>query len=139
MLTSLLPSFCALKASLTQSFTSKSSSKNFEKSWKRKTAMMSIRYQTLWFLRYSLDKNLKVKITMARSKIKSRSHHDIAHLHPLNKCPYQVSTSYTSQFLRYSTDKIFKPRVNTVRSKVKSRSHHNVAQLHPLANVLTKF
>ena len=29
------------------------------------------------------------------SKVKSRSHYDVAHLHP-EQCPYQVSTSYTS-------------------------------------------
>ena len=73
---------------------------------------------------------------MARSKVKSRSDHDVAHLHPLTnvptkyqlprpysfrdiartrfsnsrslrQCPYQVSTSYTLWFLRYSPDKLF--------------------------------
>ena len=38
------------------------------------------------------------------SKVKSRSHHDAAHLQPLTNVPtkYQLSTSYTLQFLRYS-------------------------------------
>ena len=37
---------------------------------------------TLRFLRYSPDKIFKLKVTTARSKVKSRSHHDVAHLHP---------------------------------------------------------
>ena len=33
---------------------------------------------------------------MARSKVKSRSHHDVAHLQPITNVPtkYQLSTSY---------------------------------------------
>ena len=38
-------------------------------------------FYTLWFLRSSLDKGLKVKGIRARPKVKSRSLHDIAHLH----------------------------------------------------------
>ena len=34
---------------------------------------------TLWFLKYSLNKILKVKVTMASSKVKSRSYQDKAH------------------------------------------------------------
>ena len=36
---------------------------------------------------------------MARSKVKSRSHHDVAHLHPLANVPtmYQLPTSYGSR------------------------------------------
>ena len=36
---------------------------------------------------------------MARSKIKSRSHHDVAHLHPLTNVPikYQLHTPYGSR------------------------------------------
>ena len=71
-----------------------------------------------------------VKVTPARSKVKSRSHHDIAHLHP-NQCPYQVSTSYTLRFLSYKPHNIFKLKVTMARSKVKSRSHHDIAHLHP--------
>ena len=41
---------------------------------------------------------------MARSKDKSRSHHDVAHLHPVT---YQVLTYYTLWFLRYRPDKLF--------------------------------
>ena len=36
------------------------------------------------------------KETTARSKVKSRSHHDVAHLHPLTNVPtrYQLPTPY---------------------------------------------
>ena len=54
---------------------------------------------TLLFPRYSLDKILKVKVTTARSKVKSRSHHDVVHLHLLtnvltNDTKYQLPTPY---------------------------------------------
>ena len=58
------------------------------------------------------------KVTLARSKVKSRSYHDIAHTHPLTNVPtmYQFLTTYNmTRFLR-----------STARSKVKSRSHQNV-------------
>ena len=42
-----------------------------------------------------------VQVTSKRSKVKSRSHHNIAHLDP-NQCLYQVSTFCSIQFLRYS-------------------------------------
>ena len=43
------------------------------------------------------DKILKLMVTMARSKVKSRSHHDVAHLHPLTNVPtkYQLPTPYS--------------------------------------------
>ena len=71
---------------------------------------------TLRFPRYSPDKILKVKVTTVRSKVKSRSDHDVAHLQPLNNIPCQVSTSYTLWLPRYSPDKIFKLKVTTPRS-----------------------
>ena len=42
------------------------------------------------------DKILEVKVTTARSKVKSRSDHDVAHLHPLTNVPtkYQLPTPY---------------------------------------------
>ena len=51
---------------------------------------------TLRFLRYSPDKIFKLKVTKARSKVKSRSHHDVAHLHSLTNVPtkYQLPTPY---------------------------------------------
>ena len=39
-------------------------------------------FYTLWFLKYSPDKIFQTQVTMARAKVKSRSHHDIAYLHP---------------------------------------------------------
>ena len=76
---------------------------------------------------------------MARSKVKSRSHHDVAHPRPPNQCPYQVSTSYTLRFPRYSPDKIFTLMVTTARSQVKTMSDHDVAHLHLLTNIPTKY
>ena len=51
---------------------------------------------TLRFLRYSPDKILQIKVTVARSKVKSRSHNDVAHLHPLTNVTtkYQLPTPY---------------------------------------------
>ena len=51
---------------------------------------------TLQFPRYSPDQILEVKVTTATSKVKSRSHHDLAHLHPLTNIPtkYQLPTRY---------------------------------------------
>ena len=60
----------------------------------------------LWFLRYRADKIFKLKVTMVRSKIKSRSCHDIAHLHP-QPMSLSISNSYTLRFLKYSPDKLF--------------------------------
>ena len=59
---------------------------------------------TLQFPRYSPDKIFKLKVTTARSKVKSRSHHDVAHLHP-QPMSYQISTSYTLRFPRHRPDK----------------------------------
>ena len=60
---------------------------------------------TLSFLRYSLDKIFKLKVTMAKSKVKSRSHHDVAHLHPLANVPtkYQFPTHYGVRDTRWTT------------------------------------
>ena len=59
---------------------------------------LSISY-TLQFPRYSSDKILKVKWTTARSKVISRSHHDLAHLQPPTNVPtkYHISTPYGFQ------------------------------------------
>ena len=63
---------------------------------------------------------------MARSKVKSRSDHDVAHLHPLTNVhtTYELPTPFIGQG-HYG--------------KVKSRSDHDVAHLHPLTNVPTKY
>ena len=49
---------------------------------------------TLRFPRYSPDKIFELKVATARSKVKSLSDHDIAHLHPLTNIPtkYQLPT-----------------------------------------------
>ena len=46
---------------------------------------------------YSLDKILWVKVTAARSKVKSRSHNDVAHLHSLTNVhtKYQLPSPYS--------------------------------------------
>ena len=73
---------------------------------------------------------------MASLKVKSRSHHDVAHLHPLTNVPtkYQLPTPMVSEIY---------PGQDFIGlghyGKVKSRSHHDVAHLHPLTNVPTKY
>ena len=81
--------------------------------------------------------NLKVKVTTVRSKVKSRSHNDIAYLQLSTNVPTKYS--YTLQFPRYSPDKISKVKVTSAMSKVKSRSHHEVAHLQPPTNVPIKY
>ena len=51
---------------------------------------------TLPFLRYSPNKIFKLKVTTAKSKVKSRSDHDVTHLHLQTNVPtkYQLSTPY---------------------------------------------
>ena len=72
---------------------------------------------------------------MARSKIKSRSQHDAAHLHPLTN----VSTKYQLP-TPYSFRDIAQTRFYRSRSlRQGQRSNHDVAQLHPLTNVPTKY
>ena len=61
--------------------------------------------------------------------VKSRPHHDAAHLHPQPMSLPSVNF-YTLRFLRYNQDKIFKLRVTMARSKVKSRSHNDIVHLH---------
>ena len=43
-----------------------------------------------------VQQDFKVKVTMTRSKVKSRSHYDVAHLQPLTNVPtkYQLPTLY---------------------------------------------
>ena len=60
---------------------------------------------TLWFPRYSPDKILWIKLTIARSKVISKSHHDVAHLHPLSNIPtnYQLPAPYVFQDIAWTT------------------------------------
>ena len=71
-------------------------------------------------------------------KVKSRSHHDVAHLHPLTNVPtkYQLPTPYS---FRNIAREDFQTQGHYGRSKVKSRSHHDVAHLQLLSNVPTKY
>ena len=46
---------------------------------------------TLWFLKHCPDKSLKVKVTTARLQVKSRSHHDSAHLQPPTNAPNSIN------------------------------------------------
>ena len=62
---------------------------------------------TLQFLRYSLNKILKIKASIARS--------NHGHTYTPNQCPHQLSTSYTLRFPRYSLDKIFTLKVTMAR------------------------
>ena len=92
-------------------------------------------FYTLQNPRNSLDKIFfKLKVTATRSKVKSRSHYNVAHLQPQSNVPtpYQVSTSYTLGFPRYSLDKILMVKITTARSKIKSRSHYIAAHLHDM-------
>ena len=88
---------------------------------------VSVSY-TLQVQKYCPDKILRVEVTTAKSKVKSRSHHDVAlirfslmflpsinfyglreglikalvlHTYSSKQCPYQVSASFTSEILRY--------------------------------------
>ena len=67
-----------------------------------------------------------------RSKVKSRSHYDVAYLQPL----------LSINFLHFTVSEIlpgknFKGQGHF--SKVKSRSHHTIAQLELLTNVPIKY
>ena len=88
---------------------------------------------TLQFLWYNPDMNLKLKVNTATSKVKTRSDHEIAYLHPLTN----VSNFYTLRFLRYSPDKIFQTHGHY--RKIKSRSHHDIGHLYPPSNVPTEY
>ena len=80
---------------------------------------------TLQFPRYSPDKILKVKVTTARSKVKSRSHHDVAHLHPLTNVPtkYQLPAPYGFQDIARTI--IFKLKVTTAQTNFFPPAHRD--------------
>ena len=63
-------------------------------------------------LRNSPDSILKDMVTTTRSKVTSRSHHDLAHLQP----PTNVPTKYQLPTPRYSPDKILLVKVTTAKS-----------------------
>ena len=72
---------------------------------------------------------------MARSKVKSRSDHDVARLHPLTNSPtkYQLPTPYG--FRDIARTRFYRSR--SLRQG--QRSNHDVAHLHLLTNVPTKY
>ena len=43
------------------------------------------------FFKYNPNKIFKVKVTTTRSKVKSKSHHDVEHLHPQLMCPLSIN------------------------------------------------
>ena len=61
-------------------------------------------------------------------KVKSRSHHDDVHLHPLTKFPgkYQLPTPHGFSDIAHTRF-------------YRSRSHHDLAHLQPLTNAPTKY
>ena len=94
---------------------------------------------TLRFPRYGPDKIFKVKVTTARSRVKSRSNYDEAQLHFLTNVPtkYELPTPYS--FWDMARTRFFKVKVIMARSKVKSRSNYDEAQLYFLTNVPAKY
>ena len=90
---------------------------------------------TLLFERYSPDNILKVKVTMARLKVRYSSHHDAAHLNPSTNVPtvYQLSAPY-SHLKDYEIwpGQDFKDPSHY--GKVTLRTHH--AHLNPSTNAL---
>ena len=76
-------------------------------------------YNTLQFQRYSQDL-FKFRITVIRSEVKPKSHHDIAHLHP-NQYPCQILISYSCFLLTVSRFKMLKVSIRVTTSKVKGQ------------------
>ena len=71
--------------------------------------------------RYCLDKILKIKVTTARSKVKSRSRHDVAHLQPPTNVPtkYQLPTPYAFRDIAHTRDFIGKGHYGKVKGQIK--------------------
>ena len=61
---------------------------------------------------------------MARSKVKSRLHHDIVHLHPLTNVPtkYQLPTPYGFQEKKAGQDFIGQGHYGKVKGQIKVTS-----------------
>ena len=79
---------------------------------------------TLQFPRYSPDKLLYVKITTARSKVKSRSHHDVAHLHPLTTVPNKYQLPTPCSFPDIAPTKFYRSR--SLRQGQRSNQGHTI-------------
>ena len=73
---------------------------------------------------------------MARSKVKSRSHQDVAHLHLLINVPikYQLPTPYG--FRDIARTRFYRSR-SLRQGQIKS--HHDTTHLQPPTNVPTKY
>ena len=84
-------------------------------------------FYTLWNPRNIPEKMLKLMVTMTRSKVNSRSHHDVTHLQPATNVPtqYQLPTPYGFQDILW---KILYVKVPAARS-----------DLQPPTNVSTKY
>ena len=76
---------------------------------------------------------------MARSKVKSRSYHDVAQLHPLTNVPtkYQLPTPYG--YLDIARTRFYRSRSLQQGQRSNQGSDHHIAHLHPLTNVPTKY
>ena len=79
---------------------------------------------------------------MGRSKVKPRSHHDIARLHPLTNDPTKYIFPTPLQFLRYGPIfclRFYRIKVTAERSKVKSRLYYDTSYLEAPTNVPTTY
>ena len=98
-------------------------------------------FYTLWNPRNSPDKILKLVVTMTRSKVKSRSQNDIAHLQQITNIPtkYQLPKPYCFQHMAQT--RFYRSRSLRQGQRLNKicRSDHDVAHLHPLTNVPTKY
>ena len=78
-------------------------------------------------------------VTTARSKVKSRSHHDVAHLHFLTNVPtkYQLPTPY--RFRNIARSRFYRSR--SLRHGQRSNQGHTMMlyAYTPLTNVFTKY
>ena len=83
----------------------------------------------LLFLRYSPDKILTVKVTTAKSKVKSWSHHKVRHPHPRSLCQVSIWN------LIILAETIFKSQGHYSKVKVKSRLHHDITYRHPQTKI----
>ena len=74
----------------------------------------------------------------SKVKVKSRSYHDVAHLHPLTNVhtKYQLPTPCSFRDIVRTR---FISQGHYGKVKDKSRSDHDVAHLHHLTNVPTKY
>ena len=76
---------------------------------------------TLQFLRYNPDKIFKLKVTTARSKGKSRSDYDVAHLHSQTNVPSKFFNFLHLMVSDIAWTRFFELKVPIARSKLKSR------------------